>query len=471
MTKVRTVFRCGECGAGAPKWAGRCPACGEWNTLVEEVERPAAAPSLGRHRRRRRADRRGRRRRVGGRARPASASSTGCSAAAWCPARSPCSAASPASASRRCCSRRWPRWPRRGGRVPATSRPRSRPAGAPAGRAPRRAARRRCGSWPRPSLPHVLGAHRRRSRPTSCVVDSIQTRARSRARVRARLGRRRCASARTRSCRRRRSAASAIVLVGHVTKDGALAGPRVLEHVVDTVLSFEGDRHHALRLLRARQAPLRLDRRARACSRWPTTGWSACPTPAGCSSPTAGRACPARWWCPRSRATGRCSSRCRRSSARRRSRPCRGGRRRGSTPAGSRCCSRCSSAACKLSLGAHDVLRVRGRRRARRRARRRPRARARARLVAHRRRRCPTTSWRAARSASAASCARSARRRAGWPRRPGSGFGAGARARSPRPSRRRACDRRCESAHAARRPIVDARAGRRAAGGEFRRNR
>jgi DNA repair protein RadA/Sms len=43
----------------------------------------------------------------------------------------------------------------------------------------------------------------------------------------------------------------AAVLVGHVTKEGTLAGPRVLEHVVDTVLSFEGDRHHALRLVRA----------------------------------------------------------------------------------------------------------------------------------------------------------------------------------------------------------------------------
>jgi DNA repair protein RadA/Sms len=43
----------------------------------------------------------------------------------------------------------------------------------------------------------------------------------------------------------------AVVLVGHVTKDGSLAGPRLLEHVVDTVLSFDGDRHHALRLLRA----------------------------------------------------------------------------------------------------------------------------------------------------------------------------------------------------------------------------
>ena len=43
----------------------------------------------------------------------------------------------------------------------------------------------------------------------------------------------------------------AVVLVGHVTKDGSLAGPRALEHMVDTVLSFEGDRHHALRLLLA----------------------------------------------------------------------------------------------------------------------------------------------------------------------------------------------------------------------------
>jgi DNA repair protein RadA/Sms len=42
-----------------------------------------------------------------------------------------------------------------------------------------------------------------------------------------------------------------VILVGHVTKDGALAGPRLLEHLVDTVLSFEGDRHHALRLLRS----------------------------------------------------------------------------------------------------------------------------------------------------------------------------------------------------------------------------
>jgi len=41
------------------------------------------------------------------------------------------------------------------------------------------------------------------------------------------------------------------VLVGHVTKDGSIAGPRVLEHMVDTVLSFEGERSHQFRILRA----------------------------------------------------------------------------------------------------------------------------------------------------------------------------------------------------------------------------
>jgi len=41
-----------------------------------------------------------------------------------------------------------------------------------------------------------------------------------------------------------------VVLIGHITKDGSLAGPKVLEHMVDTVLQFEGDRHHGFRILR-----------------------------------------------------------------------------------------------------------------------------------------------------------------------------------------------------------------------------
>ena len=42
-------------------------------------------------------------------------------------------------------------------------------------------------------------------------------------------------------------------LIGHVTKDGALAGPKVLEHLVDVVLSFEGDSTHAYRLVRGQK--------------------------------------------------------------------------------------------------------------------------------------------------------------------------------------------------------------------------
>jgi len=38
MVKLRTVYRCTDCGAAVPKWAGRCGSCGSWNSLVEDVE-------------------------------------------------------------------------------------------------------------------------------------------------------------------------------------------------------------------------------------------------------------------------------------------------------------------------------------------------------------------------------------------------------------------------------------------------
>jgi len=86
--------------------------------------------------------------------------------------------------------------------------------------------------------------------PSILVVDSIQavsdpscgSQAGSPSQVRE------CAA---RLVRYAKSLGVATVLVGHVTKDGGLAGPRTLEHLVDTVLSFDGDRHHALRLLSA----------------------------------------------------------------------------------------------------------------------------------------------------------------------------------------------------------------------------
>jgi DNA repair protein RadA/Sms len=59
---------------------------------------------------------------------------------------------------------------------------------------------------------------------------------------------RECAAHLTRTAK---ASGCAMVLVGHVTKEGALAGPRVLEHIVDTVLYFEGDTHSSFRLVRA----------------------------------------------------------------------------------------------------------------------------------------------------------------------------------------------------------------------------
>jgi DNA repair protein RadA/Sms len=59
---------------------------------------------------------------------------------------------------------------------------------------------------------------------------------------------RECAAQLTRLAKQR---GIVVILVGHVTKDGAIAGPRVLEHIVDTVLYFEGDTHSSFRLVRA----------------------------------------------------------------------------------------------------------------------------------------------------------------------------------------------------------------------------
>jgi DNA repair protein RadA/Sms len=89
-----------------------------------------------------------------------------------------------------------------------------------------------------------------RERPGVCVIDSVQTlyapdlgsAPGSVAQVR---------EAAARLLRLAKEEGVATFLVGHVTKDGAVAGPRVLEHLVDTVLQFEGDRYRAHRVLRA----------------------------------------------------------------------------------------------------------------------------------------------------------------------------------------------------------------------------
>jgi DNA repair protein RadA/Sms len=90
----------------------------------------------------------------------------------------------------------------------------------------------------------------RAERPDVCVIDSVQTLYASElgsapgsvAQVR---------EAAARLLRVAKESDVATILVGHVTKEGSVAGPRVLEHLVDCVLQFEGDRYHAHRILRA----------------------------------------------------------------------------------------------------------------------------------------------------------------------------------------------------------------------------
>jgi DNA repair protein RadA/Sms len=87
-------------------------------------------------------------------------------------------------------------------------------------------------------------------RPDVCVIDSVQTL------YAAELGSAPGSVAQVREAAARllrvaKEAGVATILVGHVTKDGSVAGPRVLEHLVDCVLQFEGDRYHAHRVLRA----------------------------------------------------------------------------------------------------------------------------------------------------------------------------------------------------------------------------
>ena len=250
MARTRTIYRCSECGAVEPKWAGRCPACEAWNSLVEEVERPVVA---------------GRDAPLdGGAGRPVPIAEVDMEA--WAP-----SATQVGELDRVL----------QGGLVPGSVTLLGGEPGigkstlllqALAGLAKsgrrclyvtaeestqqvRLRAERLAALPPNlwlvadTALPHVLG-HLDDLAPDVVVVDSIQTvydpalssAPGSVAQVRE------CAH---RLVRASKDSAMASVLVGHVTKEGGLAGPRVLEHLVDTVLAFEGERHHALRLLRA----------------------------------------------------------------------------------------------------------------------------------------------------------------------------------------------------------------------------
>jgi DNA repair protein RadA/Sms len=103
--------------------------------------------------------------------------------------------------------------------------------------------------WPENDL-SVVQAHLDDVKPRALIIDSIQTV------FLPDLESAPGSVAQVRECGARlmtlaKGLGIATFLVGHVTKEGALAGPRVLEHLVDTVLYFEGERHHSYRVLRA----------------------------------------------------------------------------------------------------------------------------------------------------------------------------------------------------------------------------
>ena len=253
------AYRCAECGWTTVKWVGRCGECQAWGTVAEVgaaarttaatvVERPAAADRRGRRHARRGAQHRGRRagpgarrragaRRGGPRRRRAGHRQVDAAARRRGPAprpaarRRPCSTSAVRSRRRRCgCgpsgSRRW---------------------------------RAACSSRPRPTWPRCW-ARSRRCSPTS----SSSTRCRPSQRRGRGLGRQRHArSARSRppSSRRPRRATSPTLLVGHVTKDGSIAGPRVLEHLVDVVVPVRGRPALPAAAGPGGEEPLRADRR------------------------------------------------------------------------------------------------------------------------------------------------------------------------------------------------------------------
>lgn len=250
MARPRTVFRCQTCGAAEPKWAGRCGSCGAWSSLVEEVERPRTVDRdecLGE-----------------GAGTPVPIAEVDAAASApsasgvgeldrvlqggLVPGSVTLLGGEPGIGKSTLLLQALAGLARAGHRCLYVTAEES------AQQVKRRA--ERLGTLPEGlwlvaenALPHVL-AHVESVAPTVVAVDSIQTvydpslsaAPGSVSQVRE------CAHRLVRTSKER---AMASVLVGHVTKDGGLAGPRVLEHLVDTVLSFDGERHHALRLLRA----------------------------------------------------------------------------------------------------------------------------------------------------------------------------------------------------------------------------
>jgi DNA repair protein RadA/Sms len=253
MAKVRSVYACTECGAQQPRWLGRCPDCGAWETLVEE--RPVAAFPTADATRGGSLQGDGKPRALG-EVEPSSTPrlTTGISeldrvlGGGLVPGSVVLLGGEPGVGKSTLALQAAAQLQSGGAGVLYVS-------GEESAEQLRLRADRLHEVPPsirvltETRVETVLDAWRELS-PPFVLIDSIQTmrceRAESSAGSVAQV--RECAAMLSSMAKRE---GSALVLVGHVTKDGNLAGPRVLEHLVDVVLSFEGDRAHTFRLLRA----------------------------------------------------------------------------------------------------------------------------------------------------------------------------------------------------------------------------
>ena len=253
--KARNVFVCQECGAQAPKWMGRCTDCGAWNSLVEErVAEPATAPAGG--------NRYGALVPGNGAAKLyADVESTTTARLATgigeldrvlgggvVPGSMVLLGGEPGIGKSTLLLQAAANIARSIGPVLYSSgeesehQVKSRGERLGVGRAPLYLLAETC-------LERIL-EELNRLRPALVIVDSIQTIFSMRMQsAPGSVGQVREAA--TQLLFAAKSQNIPIFVVGHITKDGALAGPKSLEHVVDTVLYFEGERHHSHRVVRA----------------------------------------------------------------------------------------------------------------------------------------------------------------------------------------------------------------------------
>jgi DNA repair protein RadA/Sms len=257
MARPQTIFTCTACGHGEARWHGQCPGCGAWNTLVEERAPVRAAGRSGPGRSARgapapvsvalrdvRAEEVARLstgigeldRVLGGGVVPGSLVLLGGSPGIGKSTLTGMALGNLAGAGRRVLYVS-------GEESPAQIRLRA-----------ERLEHGECRALDVPVLAETdldaVIAALEAERPDVCVIDSVQTLSASDLTgAPGSVGQVREVAARV--MRIAKGAGTAVVLVGHVTKEGSIAGPRVLEHLVDCVLQFEGERERTYRTLRA----------------------------------------------------------------------------------------------------------------------------------------------------------------------------------------------------------------------------